>query len=156
MKKLCGWLSLTLLIISLISYPTQSIIDSMYGVEGWEMTEVYPEMISEAQADSGAFIEQFGSSENEPLSEQLSYVGRPGPFTEQGQIVRFLFVPGDRIISSSFGTLIVFDRSASQELLQSRSLRNISLIIALSSDAGGLFFGGLWLLLRRRSPPTKT
>ena len=99
MKKLCGWLAIMSFSLLVVAYPVQAFLNAAYGVEGWEMAEVYPEMIDEAQADRGAFLAQFGSSEDEALSEQLSYVGRPGPFTEQGKQVRFVFVPEERIIN---------------------------------------------------------
>ena len=152
MKKLSGWLSVLLFVIFIAAYPLQLSLDAMYGVEGWEMAEVYPESVADAAQDREAFLAQFGASINEPISEQLSYIGRPGPFTENGQKVRFVFVPADRQIESAFGTLIVFDRSASQELLQSQSMQNISLLVMLAAAIGALASAALWFILRRRSP----
>jgi hypothetical protein len=45
--------------------------------------------------------------------------------------------------------------SANQELLQSRSLRNISIIVMIGSGTAALILRAAWLLLRRCSPATQ-
>lgn len=120
------------------------------------MASVDQEMLAMAQEspDRETFLANFGFSESDPIGEQLSLIGRTGPFTQAGKTTRFVLVPDDRHYSSPFGVLVVFDRSASEELMQARSLRNITIIATLSAAGMTILFGGIWWWLRRRRPAT--
>ncbi|TVR44435.1 MAG: hypothetical protein EA402_07100 [Planctomycetota bacterium] len=155
-SRSCGIGALITLGLCLSIIPLAWLFDRASGVTGWEMAEVDSEMLAAASEaeDRQSFLDLFGFSERDPVSEQLSLIGRTGPFTQRGQMTRFVWVAPERIIDSPFGPLIVFDRSAGEELLQAQSLRNIARLttVAMALLASLLAIG--WLSLRRRRPAT--
>lgn len=153
--RLLGWAAGgSLILIPLLWLGYAGIVRST-GVTGWEMRSVDERMLDTLKESESAeaFLQLFGASSNEPISEQLSYIGSPGPFSQRGKETAFVFVPSERVMDTPLGTLIVFDRSR-EELLQQQSLRNIMLLISAGALGLGLGLGCprivlAWMLRRR-------
>ncbi|TVR09521.1 MAG: hypothetical protein EA401_12980 [Planctomycetota bacterium] len=132
--RLLGWAGVALFLLIPVLWLIYLGIVRSTGATGWEMRSVDKHMLNTLQASESteAFLQLFGASSNEAISEQLSYIGSPGPFTQRGSPTAFVFVPSDRVINTPLGTLIIFDRS-SEELLQQQSLRNILLLLSATT-----------------------
>lgn len=131
--RIMAWAALAMLVLPAVIWPAYMTIVHSTGATGWEMRSLDTEQLHhlETSASVDDFLQRFGASSREPIHEQLSYIGSPGPFTRRGNKTAFVFVPEDRVVTTPLGTLIVFDRSQ-EELMQQQSLRNICLLASLA------------------------
>lgn len=116
------------LVLLLTPLPMWLVLDQTVATEGYEVQVVDPELFAEPLS-----LEDFGATPEDPIAVQLEPFGlKAGGLTAtEGAAVRFLFVPDDRIVDNEVGTLIVFDRTAGEEMLQSGSVRNLAVLATL-------------------------
>ena len=129
-----------LLFLAVLWVPAWFIIDSSWGVSGFEMESVNP------QEEWPEDYTDFGFEVSDPVAEKLSLYGKPTPAgfdraSDGTQLPRrYLFVPDERQFDiPNIGPVVVFDRTKNEEFMQANSLWNISLLVSAGNAVFAVF-----------------